>query len=414
MDKAILESAPPGRTQAPDPNDLVRWVVEEGRAAPDVATLLDSVCEQSVRSGIPITRASWHLRTLHPELLARTFIWRIGEGVSEFPRSRSTLTEPGYLASPIYAILSGAAGFRRRLEDPAVPLDFPILSDLKAEGATDYVAMELVFTSGKRNTVTWATDRPGGFTTAQLTALDAMLPHLALILEIHSARDTARTLMSVYLGDDAATRVLNGQVTRGSGEVINAAILFADMRDFTAFSENQDGAAVIATLNQYFECLVAPVEEAGGVVLKFMGDGLLAIFRVEESSESNSCTRALRAAQQAFANLKDLNRRRTERGDSAIRMGLTFHVGEVVYGNIGATKRLDFTVIGPAVNLVSRLQGLCRPLNTDMLMSTEFARAAKTALVSLGFHELRGVAKPVEVFALPRPTYNSICEAAPI
>jgi adenylate cyclase len=274
--------------------------------------------------------------------------------------------------------------------------------------------MELVFTSGKRNTVTWATDRPGGFTTAQLTALDAMLPHLALILEIHSARDTARTLMSVYLGDDAATRVLNGQVTRGSGEVINAAILFADMRDFTAFSENQDGAAVIATLNQYFECLVAPVEEAGGVVLKFMGDGLLAIFRVEESSESNSCTRALRAAQQAFANLKDLNRRRTERGDSAIRMGLTFHVGEVVYGNIGATKRLDFTVIGPAVNLVSRLQGLCRPLNTDMLMSTEFARAAKTALVSLGVHELRGVAKPVEVFALPRPTYNSICEAAPI
>ena len=211
----------------------------------------------------------------------------------------------------------------------------------------------------------------------------------------------AETLLSVYLGPDAGSRVLKGEVTRGSGQVIEAAILFADIRGFTLVSEALRGDEVIKLLNEYFEAVIAPVEDHGGQVLKLIGDGMLAIFPLHAGGARPACLAAYSAAKAAFANLAEMNRRRRAAGEVTVRIGITFHLGPVIYGNIGGASRLDFTVIGPAVNLVSRMQRLCRDFGKGMLLSAAFAAEVGLPVLSLGHHALRGMREPPEVFALP-------------
>jgi len=296
------------------------------------------------------------------------------------------------------ALFEGAGAVRQRLDLPDTEFAFPLLHELRRDGLTDYVALPITFSDGKIHGTTWSSDRPGGFESADLARIDDLLPVFGLLLEIHLSRRIAITLLDTYVGHHAGERILDGQILRGSGETVRAAIWFCDLRGFTALSERTGRDALIECLNQYFDRMAAAVEGQGGEILKFIGDAMLAVFPLDTD---RACRRALEAAIAAEAGMAELNRARVERGEEALEFGIGLHAGDVMYGNIGATDRLDFTVIGPAVNLASRLHSLSHDLGTKLLISDAFAGLCVGPFRSLGRHQLKGIAHPVEVFTLP-------------
>ncbi|MDA0703237.1 MAG: adenylate/guanylate cyclase domain-containing protein [Proteobacteria bacterium] len=292
---------------------------------------------------------------------------------------------------------------RRSLEPPANLAEFPILADLAAEGLTDYVAHPIEFSAERRNAVTWATDRPGGFTADEVDLLADIVPILSTILEAQSTRRTAAALLDTYLGRDPGGRVLDGTIVRGTGETLHAIILACDLRGFTPYSDTSDPGEVIATLNDFFDATGGPVTARGGEILKFIGDGFLAIFRIDDNCATQWAGVALEAVAEAKSNVDALNLRRKAAGLSELRFGTALHAGEVAYGNIGTADRLDFTVIGPVVNLAFRLEALTKKLGRAPLLSADFAGLCDAAVEPLGAHALRGLSMPVEVFAPARP-----------
>jgi adenylate cyclase len=379
---------------------VIDWLVEVARRIDGAPEFLQAICERIVAEGVPLERCTVHARTLHPEIFGFTVRWLPGRPTEMIPQYHGGSTAAAYQNSAIYWLLGGAERFRRRIGRPGVALDFSILPDLKADGFTDYVARRLPFTDGTSSAITLATRRPGGFDDDDLEFFDALLPHMALVFEARVGHRIAENVVKTYLGEDAGRRVLRGEVTRGSGEVIEAAILFADIRGFTELSETLPGDQVIELLNSYFESVIHPVEGHGGQVLKLIGDGVLAIFPLRRGGVKPACFAAVAAAKAAFADLAEVNRARAAAGARTFRIGITLHVGRVIYGNIGASTRLDFTVIGRAVNLVSRLQKLCRRFGKAMLFSAEFVRQSGVPALSMGRHTLQGVGEPQEVFAL--------------
>jgi adenylate cyclase len=379
---------------------MIDWLVEDARRIEDAPEFLEAICERIVAEGIPLQRCTVHARTLHPEIFGFTVRWLPDRPTEMIPQYHGGSTDAAYQNSAIFWLFGGAERFRRRIGRPGAALDFSILPDLKADGFTDYVALRLPFTHGSSGAITFATKRRGGFDDQDLDFLDALLPHLTLVFEVRVGHRIAENVLKTYLGEDAGRRVLRGEVTRGSGEVIQAAILFADIRGFTELSENLPGDEVIELLNNYFESVIEPVEGHGGQVLKLIGDGVLAIFPLRRGGVKPACFAAVTAAMAAFANLAEVNRARAAAGARTFQIGITLHVGRVIYGNIGASSRLDFTVIGRAVNLVSRLQRICRRFGKAMVFSAEFVRQSGIPALSLGRHQLRGVGRPQEVFAL--------------
>jgi adenylate cyclase len=262
--------------------------------------------------------------------------------------------------------------------------------------------MPLLLSTGDTDFISWATDRPGGFATPQLTLLYDLLPLIALRIELASAYEATRTLLTTYLGREPARRVLSGSVRRQSVETIRAAVLVSDLQGFTRLADRLPADQVVRLLDDYFDCMAEAIENHGGEVLKFIGDGLLAMFEAQD--ERDACGRALQAGCAALDKLAEMNAKRAAQGMPTIRVGVGLHLGDVQYGNIGARERLDFTVIGPAVNEASRVERLTRVLERPLLATAAFARAAAGCpLVSLGFHVLRGVAEPREIFALAAP-----------
>src|SRR5438034_3523457 len=256
--------------------------------------------------------------------------------------------------------------------------------------------------SGRRQAATWATSHPTGFTDEQIATIVWLVPALAACSESRSLHGMLKGLLSIYLGPQAGSRVLAGTIKRGEGETIAAAIWLCDLRDFTLLSETLPSDEMIRLLDDYFEIMAGPVSEHGGEVLKFIGDAMLAIFPiVDDLDRDRACRTALAAAEEALARLASANLARRARGEREIDLGLALHTGPVMYGNIGAPERLDFTVIGPAVNLTARIPGLCRPLGRKILASARFASPCGSELVSLGHHQMRGLAQPQEIFGLP-------------
>src|SRR5262249_51468318 len=284
---------------------------------------------------------------------------------------------------------------RRKIVDPDCPNDFPVLVDLRAEQVTDYLASPLVFSNGDIHAVTCTTRQPGGFTDAQIAALEAVMTPLARVAEIRASRRTASTLLDTYVGHDAGERILAGQIRRGDIEEIHAAIWLSDMRGFTALADRQPPRVLIDLLNRYFDCQVPVILEHGAEVLKFMGDGLLAIFTIN-GDEAEVCTRALVAARQAQANIAELS------GSTmpGLRFGLALHIGDVLYGNIGSANRLDFTCIGPAVNFAARIEKLAGELGRGILASGEFARCCPGEFTALGEFTLAGFSSAPQMFGL--------------
>ena len=379
---------------------MIDYLVEDARRIDGAPEFLQVICERIVAEGIPLERCTAHARTLHPEIFGFTVRWLKDRPPQYIPHYHGASTDAAFENSAIYWLFGGAERFRRRIGNPNVAIDFSILPELKADGYTDYLALRLPFTDGTCAALTLATRRAGGFEEDDIGFFDALMPHLALVFEARIGHRISENVVKTYLGADAGRRVLRGEVTRGSGQVIDAAILFADIRGFTELSENLSGPDVIDLLNGYFESVIDPVEGHGGQVLKLIGDGVLAIFPLGRGGAKPACFAAATSAMAAFANLAEVNRVRGAAGARTIRIGITLHVGRVIYGNIGATSRLDFTVIGPSVNLVSRLQRLCRRFGKAMLFSSEFVRQSGIPALSMGRHDLRGVGEPQEVFAL--------------
>jgi adenylate cyclase len=381
---------------------ILDWLIGDARRLPDGPTLLRALCERLLEAGMPLARASFHIRTLHPQLYGVGFYWQRGaDDIRVFRAEHGILQTPQYQQSPMRLLFEGAGAVRQRLDlpDADFDFDFPLLNELREQGLTDYVALPLTFSDGKIHGTTWSSDRPGGFTTEHLAQLYDLLPVFSLLLEIHLNRRIAINLLDTYVGRDAGERILRGQITRGSGQTVRAAIWFCDLRGFTELSERTDRDTLLACLNQYFDCMAKPVEEHGGEILKFIGDAMLAMFPLETEQ---ACQRALQAALDARAAMGKLNGERAARGEEALGFGIALHAGDVMYGNIGAANRLDFTVIGPAVNLTSRLEKLCRALGLDLLVSDTFAGMCACAdYRSLGTHVLSGISRPVEVFTVP-------------
>jgi adenylate cyclase len=384
--------------------ELSRSITEHTLAgAPEVA-VVEGVCERLVAGGVPLSRMIVGVDTLHPLVGGRLYTWRRDVGIEcdEITREASLPTAPMWVASPFHHLLAGDESlYRFRCPSADGRYPFPVLEELAARGITDYIAcvhrlgdavklgeFDCVYSS-------WGSDAPAGFTEADVGLVAALGPFLAAAMLSCTLRQITRTLVETYLGDDAGGRVLRGAIARGVAERIRAVIWFSDLKGFTSMVDSTDPELVLPLLNDYADAQVEAIHAHGGTVLKFIGDGLLGIFPVGEST-AEAARGALAAADAAFVALAEVSARRVASGLPATGAYLALHLGDVFYGNIGGAARLDFTVIGPAVNEAARMSAMCRPLAQDVLVSQAFADAlpdARARLIALGSHRLRGVAQ---------------------
>ena len=392
------------------------WAVRAGLRGADAYHLFDGYCQRLVIDGTPLWRAHAAMETLHPQWNGYGYTWRRDlNAIAPENYPHGDENERIFVTSPFYALMNRArAGedtpeIRRRIEKGPEERDFPILEELYAQGATDYFTQLFVYgengdrSQGSGIAYSFATDRKGGFSEDDTTLVQATLPALSLAMKAHAGHVIASGLLGAYLGEDAGRRVHAGSILRGSVDNLRAVIWYADIRGFTPLSDSAPGAVVVELLNDVFEILTASLRERGGQVLKFIGDGMLAIFPFEEVDRAETCRRTLDAAIEAMRNIDALSAARAAAGLPVASVDLALHLGEALYGNVGATDRLDFTVIGPAINEVARIEALCEPLDRAVLISAEFAAgmtAADSRLELLGRHALRGVKEPKQIFAL--------------
>jgi len=378
--------------------DAVEWLIDGARDARLPQEVMAGLGARLLAVGLPLHRVALFVRTLHPNVMGRRFLWRPCAAVEISEGSYDFLTTDSYRRNPVQPVMETGRTIRRRLEDPDCPRDFLILDELRAEGITDYLIQPLEFSDGQTHAISWTTTRPGGFSAADLAALEAIRRPLARLTESYALRRVLSSLLSTYVGRSTAERILAGRVRRGDIERIHAVILLADLRGFTSLSDSLPGDRVVELLNGYFDALVPAIETAGGEVLKFIGDGVLAIFPVA-AGPAAACGAALAAVGAARTALAELNATLQSQGEAALRHGMALHLGEVQYGNIGSRARLDFTTIGPAVNLTARLGTLARDLGRELVVSAAVAHHCPEGLASLGRFALRGVREPQEVFA---------------
>lgn len=389
-------------------NRLSAWITEAGLAGLDESSILTGLCERMLALGMPLVRANVVIDTLHPVYQGRAFTWKrhsMETALSEF--GRSVEGEDRWERSPFYRLeLSGEALLRRRLTQETIA-EFPIFADLKTEAITDYVAMANRFAAegvvGEMDCIysSWATDLPQGFADSIVGDLERLMPSVALAMKSASLARIAGTLVETYLGRDAGRKILAGSIKRGVADRIEAVLWFSDLRNYTRISDSAEPEQIIPLLNQYADAILSAIHDCGGDVLKLMGDGTLAIFTADD--RASACHAALTAAESAQAAVAAVNRQRTGDNLPTTDMYLGLHIGEVFYGNIGSRERLDFTVVGPAVNEVSRIAGLCRSVDQPLLISSAFAAAIgepNKLLVSVGRYALRGVGKPQDLYTL--------------
>ncbi len=391
------------------PADILRWLHGDARDL-TLGGLFKETCERLVDKGVPIRRASMSLRELHPEYLARSFEWRrSGVEMRRFYRTNTPLESAAYEKSPVRMIFEGSSMIRRRIAPDDNALDFPILDDLQEEGFTDYAIFPIPFRGGDRQALSIATDCAGGFAEENLALVNSVVTAASLQLEVLVLDQMVHTMLDTYVGPSAGRQVLSGEIARGAGKCINAVLWYADLRQFTQLTEHMRSDALIALLNDYFECIVGPVEDGGGEVLKFIGDAVLAVFPLPERAIAADvvCEVALAAAENAVENVQSLSASREAAGDPPIGFGVALHVGDVVFGNVGSENRLDFTVIGRDVNLVSRLQDLSARLRQTLILSDAFVSHSRREFIDLGRHALKGIAIDQRAYSL-KPSVDTI------
>ena len=379
---------------------VVDWLTNGTRDQRFIDNIFAEMCIRLQQAGIPLKRATLHVQIQHPQWLGARIMWSDGMREAEIGRVDFDVRERSeYIGSPANELIDGATEVRENLErDPALGRKHALYDEMRAKGLTDYVAWPLYHTLGKRHLITFATDRPGGFDDSDLAALKSVLPVLALVSEIRIKNRLARTLLETYVGSHAGELILAGATRRGTGTTVRAAIMICDLRDFTKISDNWPRDDVIDLLNDYFDAMSDPIARHGGEILKFIGDGLLAIFPL---SQPNACANLLRAVTEARQAMAALNERNKATNRAPLNYGIGVHVGDVMYGNIGSSSRLDFTVIGPAVNMASRLETLTKQIGKPVLLSRDFAELVdrEFELERVGKHTVRGFSDPIELFA---------------
>jgi adenylate cyclase len=395
-----------------DIDRLTDWVVRQGLEGTNETDLLRKFCEKCAPLGLPLARGLAFIDTLHPVHEGRLFRWR-DDGVEEeatrdYGRSDQGANAESWQRSPFFHLLqTGGEELRRRIAF-GDPIDYPIVQEVKDAGHTDYILFVHRFarssTIGEMDGVysAWATRHEAGFSDANIAALRRLVPALAMAIKSGALARIAGTLVEVYLGKDAGQRVLAGRIQRGVTDRIEAAIWFSDLRSFTTITDTALPDEIIPLLNDYADAVITSVQQAGGDVLKLIGDGTLAIFR--DDDPGMACARALKAEREMRKRVRELNDRRGGEGRATTSVYVGLHIGEVLYGNIGSTDRLDFTVVGPAVNETSRIASMCRSVDRPVLISSAFSEALpaykRRDLVSVGRFALRGVGRAQDLFTL--------------
>jgi adenylate cyclase len=382
---------------------LLAWLQGPGRRLIETEAFVEALGEQLVEIGLPVDRITTGVPMLHPQIASSSVVWEPERLAHERQWQMTSLTRSMYERSPLYIVYRGDGPVRARVTPEPQPGEYGIIPDLREEGFTDYIALPAPFSDGTIKAMTFATRQEGGFADSEIAVLQQLMPQFAYLLEIQTLRRTARVLLDTYVGRTSGQRVLQGQIKRGQGEDIRAIIWFSDLRGFTELSDALANEALIALLNDYFGALARAVEEQQGEVLKFIGDAMLAIFPIATASSGRrAAQRALASARIAQARIAEINLARRSAGQAVIQWGLALHAGEVHYGNIGGETRLDFTVIGPAVNLAARLQSLSARLGESCLISDDFAALLRdrSELRDLGAHELKGIIEMRQVFGL--------------
>jgi class 3 adenylate cyclase/uncharacterized protein (DUF427 family) len=388
-------------------NPIAGWLIEEAWKAPTPEALMAQFCAFLLAAGYPIARSTIIIPTLHPQIFATVLVWRSDTpGVRVVFEPHDILLQPRFADSPFAPIIRGAGGVRRHLEDPGVKLDFPVVRDLKADGATDYVAMPFRFSDGQINVISMTSFEKGGFSTSHLGSIYEIMPALGRLFEVHAQRRISVSLLETYLGRSTGKRVLEGQIKHGDGQLIHAVIWFCDLRDSTSLSERMGTTAYLAHLNRFFAAMAGSIMDHGGEILAYIGDAVLAIFPIAgggvpsaaDMTAAEACRRAIAAARTVAERIAATNAANS--GEPALRYGIGLHVGDVTYGNIGIPQRLQFTVIGPAANEASRLEGMTKELGEPVVVSATFAEHYSGDLVAKGAYALKGVTGLHKLFGL--------------
>ena len=385
---------------ATEMHELRDWLIDGARSAATSTQMMSELCERLVAAGLPLWRVGFFVRTLHPDIVGRNFIWKPGTEVVSGTTNYDVLDSPEYLHSPLAIVFGEGREVRHRIDDPE-SRRFPFLDDMREEGVTDYIALPMIQSDGSVHASSWTTKRPGGFTDEHLNGLRSLIPPMTRLIEITRLQRTAMVLLDTYVGNRAGEKILGGQIRRGHTEMMQAAIWLSDLRGFTALSDRLPSETVVDILNLYFDCQVLAIRNHGGEVLKFMGDGLLAVFPIAEQPGDTQvvCTSVLQAAREARANVEAMNFPVGETIER-FRFGVALHVGRILYGNIGGGNRLDFTCIGPAVNLAARLEKIAGRLHRTVVASGAFMRACEDGWSDLGEFPIAGFSKAERVYGL--------------
>src|SRR5579863_8640322 len=389
---------------------LATWLAKAGLEGRRETALVEGFCNFAAAAGLPLKRAVVFIDTLHPIHEGRSFRWEREKpeaSLSEYGRSSDGEAAERWRTSPWFQLLTdGNSVLRRRIAVDG-EVEFPMFTELREASIVDFVAMVNRFAAdgviGEMDCFysAWMTDRAEGFADDEIAALKRLTPFLGLAIKSASLARIAETLVETYLGRDAGRRVLRGRIERGVADRIKTVLWFSDLRNYTRISETAAPEEIIPLLNDYAEAIVVSIHQHSGDVLKLIGDGVLAIFPAEERAQA--CSAALDAARAAQEAVAALNARRSDKGLPATDMYLGLHIGEVFYGNIGSSERLDFTVVGPAVNEVSRIAAMCRSVDQPILLSAAFAESCadeRRSFASVGRFALRGVGRPQELFTL--------------
>ncbi|SFK68182.1 adenylate/guanylate cyclase domain-containing protein [Shimia haliotis] len=380
-------------------DELNHWMMSEGRCSNDPVKVVSHFCTTLIDAGVPLWRVNIGQRFANPLLIAWGVVWT-PEGTESYDVTHARMLTDGYVGSAFEYILENQRPLHKNLRGLDPQKDHSSYLEFAAAGGTDYYATLLDYGDGSQHGCTFATQSMQGFSSSHLAMIEAAKSGLSSAMEPMTMRKSSKSLLRTYLGDGPSEAVWNGTIQRGERTTLDAVVMFSDLRGFTALSDNSDESDVFDALDGYFDVVVQSVEENGGDVLKFMGDGILSIFPIRNTADRpRQCQNAASAARQVLVGLSALNEERADKNKKPLDLGIGINVGKVSYGNIGSPGRLDFTVLGGAVNVASRIEGLTKSLGHRVLATLAVAEVSPEMFATCGAHEVRGLANPIDLFA---------------
>ena len=383
------------------PQPVIDWLFSDGRMLDDNSEFLLQLAHQLIACGAPLDRFLITIQTLNPEIAATSNTWlKSTDSIVHFSAEHGTLKTDRYIGSPMQQLFETEKRVRQRL-DQLPEGSHAAYTELADDGFTDYLALPILFPWGLGSALILSTKCTQGFSESDIENFRILRNYLAPVIEVYSLRHLSKSLMNTYVGKRTGEKVLSGMIKRGDADVINAALWFSDLRDFTHLTETLPAQQVLGMLNEYFEFVAAAVTARGGEILRFIGDAMLIVFPIDDDMcQKAACNAAIDSAIDAQSTLASLNHRRRRRGEPEIKFGVGLNVGEVVYGNVGAPDRLDFTVMGPVVNRTARLESLTKTLGFNILFSQQFSESIDTPSTCLGMHEMKGITESQAVYAV--------------